>query len=187
MTSAPVTVSPSTNSSFAQREWRPQVATFDPTPLHVRQVIDDADDRKQPPLRGPPQLLLRQPIRGGDDLFALPSDVAEKYFTFILARRWRPRYLEAHGTTLPSEEPQPPPSDTPPRMHPASPMCDRGHRRERRDCRVCALVAHRRTIRERSPEHFRAGHRFEQPRGFGTSALPARPSAGRMSEWCRRI
>jgi hypothetical protein len=46
------------------------------------------------------------------------------------------------------------------------------------NARVCALVAHRRTIRERSPEHFRAGHRFEQPLGYGRASRgPVRMSA----------
>jgi hypothetical protein len=37
---------------------------------------------------------------------------------FITARRWRPRYVEAHGTTLPLDVPQPPPPDRSPRAHP---------------------------------------------------------------------
>ncbi len=39
---------------------------------------------------------------------------------------------------------------------------------------LCAPVAHRRTIRECSPEHFRACHRFGQQRGFGTSSASCR-------------
>ena len=69
-------------------KFRAQIATLDPAPFHVRQVVDDADDRKQSVLRRPAELLLAQVAGGRDDLVALPSDESEQELALIRRRGW---------------------------------------------------------------------------------------------------
>jgi len=56
----------------------PQISAFDPTTLYTREVVDDAHDRQQATVRPPASLGIGQPIRGGDDLLALPLEKAKQ-------------------------------------------------------------------------------------------------------------
>jgi hypothetical protein len=65
------------------RELGAEIAPFHPPPLHVRQVIDDREDRKHSLIGRPAELLLGQPISRCNDLFALPTEKAEQNLTFV--------------------------------------------------------------------------------------------------------
>src|SRR5206468_1610430 len=55
----------------ARRKWASEVSPVDPSPLDVRQVVDDAEDREQMALGSPAKLIFRQSFRRSHDVAAL--------------------------------------------------------------------------------------------------------------------
>ena len=63
---------------FPRGELRPTVPAVDPAPLHVRQMVDHANDRKEAAVGRPPELIFVQTLGAGDDLFALALQEPEE-------------------------------------------------------------------------------------------------------------
>ena len=80
---------------FSRRKVRAEIAALDPAPLHVREVVDQPDDRQQPVVGRPAQLLLGEPAGRGDDLLPLPANESEKELGLVRRRGRTPRCAEA--------------------------------------------------------------------------------------------